>query len=108
MYSDHTPSQEVNFQYYVDMVKQKEIAWHIFVKLMEDLSFWDVNRLNNFNEILLNELSISNSDMDRSKYLNGILMTKFKESIQTTDENTNVEMLEKKDISIEHSPFSLL
>ena len=38
MYSNHTTSQEVNFQYYVDMVKQKEIAWHVFVKLNEDFT----------------------------------------------------------------------
>ena len=108
MYSNHTTSQEVNFQYYVDMVKQKEIAWHVFVKLMEDLSFWDVNRLKNFNAILLNELSISNSDMDRLKYLNGILMTKFKDSIQTTDENTNAEKMSEKKDSIEDYQISTL
>ena len=77
-------SQDFNYQYYVDtvkLVKQKEIPWHVFAKLMQELSYSDVNRLKYLNAILLNELSISKSDMDRLKYLNMILMTKLKESI---------------------------
>ena len=79
MGSKYTASQEVNFQFYF---KQKEITWHGFVKLMEDLSYSDVNRLKYLNAILLTELTVSNSDMDRLRYLNVILMNKFKESIQ--------------------------
>ena len=96
MGSKYTASQKVNFQFYFNLVKQKEIAWHGFVKLMEDLSYSDVNRLKYLNAILLTELTVSNSDMDRLRYLNVILMNKFKESIQTSDdfemsENTNLE-----------------
>ena len=52
MASKHT-SQNFKFQYYVDMAKQKEIPWHVFVNLMEDLSYSDVNRLKYLNAILL-------------------------------------------------------
>ena len=90
MTSNHT-SQDFDFQYYVDMVKQNEIAWHVFEKLMKDSSYSDVNRLKYFNAILLNELSISKSDMDRLKYLNVILMGKFKDCIQI-DNDTNLEI----------------
>ena len=68
----HT-SQNFKFQYYVDMVKQKEMAWHVFVNLMEDLSYTDVNRLKYLNAILLTELTVSFSDLERLKYLNEIL-----------------------------------
>ena len=97
MASNHT-SQDFDFQYYVDMVKQNEIAWHVFEKLMKDSSYSDVNRLKYFNAILLNELSISKSDMDRLKYLNVILMTKLKESIQTgndVEKSKNDELQDK-------------
>ena len=50
------PSHDFNFQYYVDRVKQKEMHWHVFVKLMEDLSYSDMNRLKYLNTILLIEL----------------------------------------------------
>ena len=76
MASRHT-SQDFNFQYYVDRVKQKEMHWHVFVKLMEDLSYSDVNRLKYLNAILLTELTVSYSVMDQLKYLNVILMGKF-------------------------------
>ena len=78
-----------NFQYFVDMVKQNKIPWHVFVTLMKDLSYSDVNRLKYLNAILLTELTVSYSDMDRLKYLNVILMNKFKDAIQTED---NVEL----------------
>ena len=77
-------SQDFNFQYYVNTVKEKEIPWHVFVKLLEDFSYSDVNRLKHLNEILLTELTGSYSDMDRLKYLNLILMAKFKDFIQVT------------------------
>ena len=75
-------SKNFKFQYYVDMAKQKEIPWHVFENLMEDLSHSDLNRLKYLNAILLTELTVSYSDMDRMKYLNMILMTKFKDSLQ--------------------------
>ena len=48
-----------------DMVKQKKIPWHVFVTLMEDLSYSDVNRLKYLNAILLTELTISYTVMDQ-------------------------------------------
>ena len=96
MASRHT-SQDFNFQYYVDRVKQKEMHWHVFVKLMEDLLYSDVKRLKYLNAILLTELTVSYSVMDQLKYLNVILMGKFKDFIQIDDVievsgNTNLEV----------------
>ena len=96
MASRHT-SQDFNFQYYVDRVKQKEMHWHVFVKLVEDLSYLDVKRLKYLNAILLTELTVSYSVMDQLKYLNVILMGKFKDFIQIDDvievsRNTNLEV----------------
>ena len=91
------PSHDCNFQYFLDLVKEKKMTWHVFVKLMEDLSYVDVNRLKYLNATLLTELTVSYSDMDRMKYLNVILMDKFKDFIQIGDdievsENTNFEV----------------
>ena len=83
-------NQDSNIQYYVNTVKQKKIHWDVFVKLMEDLSHSDMNKLKVLNEILLNELTISNTEMDGLKYLNVILMTKFKDSIQLEDDNVEI------------------
>ena len=90
-------NQGFNFQYYVNSVKEKEIPWHVFEKLMEDFSYSDVNRLKCLNAILLTELTISNSDMDRLKYLNVILMAKLKDSIQieTKENNPHLEHYQK-------------
>ena len=98
MASRHT-SQDFNFQYYIDRVKQKEMHWHVFVKLMEDLSYSDVNRLKYLNAILLIELTDSYSDMDRLKYLNVILMNKFKDFIQMED---NIEVSENDNLEVHH------
>ena len=97
MASKHT-SQNFKFQYYVDMAKQKEISWHFFVNLMEDLSYSDVNRLKYLNTILLTELTVSYSDMDRLKYLNVILMTKFKDLFQL---NNSTEVGENKNLDVD-------
>ena len=91
------PSHDCNFQYFLDLVKEKKMTWRVFVKLMEDLSYVDVNRLKYLNATLLTELTVSYSDMDRMKYLNVILIGKFKDFIQIDDdievsENTNLEV----------------
>ena len=65
-------AQHLNFQYYVDKVKQKKIPWSVFMKLMEDLSYSDVNRLKYLNAILLTEVTVSYSDIERLKYLSVI------------------------------------
>ena len=100
-----------NFQYYVDMVKQKKIPWSVFLTLMEDLSYSDVNRLKYLNAILLTEVTVSYSDIERLKYLSVILMAKFKDFIQIEDdveisENENlevdVEISENENLEVNH------
>ena len=81
------------------MVKQKEIAWHVFVKLMEDFSYSDVNRLKYLNEILLTELTPTYSDIDRLKYLSIILITKFKDSIEMR-ENGQLDISQSFDYAL--------
>ena len=49
-------SEEINFQPYIDTVKNGKIPWNIFVKTMEDLSYTDINRLKCLNAVLLMEL----------------------------------------------------
>ena len=61
---------------------------------MQDLSYSDKGRLRNFNAILFNELAIDYSDMDKLKFLNLILLTEFKKSIQ---KECNFEMTINKD-----------
>ena len=68
-------SEEINFQHYVEAVKNKEMTWNIFLDFIKDLSYSDINRLKIFNAILLMELTIDYSDLDRLKYLNVILLT---------------------------------
>ena len=52
-------SQNFKFQYYIDMAKQKKIHWNVFVNLMEDLSYSNIDRLKYLNAILLVELTNS-------------------------------------------------
>ena len=100
-------SEEINFQHYVDAVKQKRMDWNIFIDLMQDLSYSDKGRLRNFNAILLNELTIDFSDMDKLKYLNVILLTEFKKDIQ---KEHNFEMTQEEDFekSVESNGDELL
>ena len=42
-------SQNFKFQYYIDMAKQKKIHWNVFVNLMEDLSYSNIDRLKYLN-----------------------------------------------------------
>ena len=44
--------------------------WNIFIDLMQDLSYSDKSRLRKLNAIILNELTMDCSDMDKLKYLN--------------------------------------
>ena len=60
-------SKEINFQHYVDLVKQHKFPWNIFIDVMQDLSYSDVNMLRNLNTILLKELTMDYSEMDRLK-----------------------------------------
>ena len=70
-------SEEINFQHYVDSVKQKKLNWNLFTDFMQDLSYSDKGRLRILNAILLNELTMDYSDMDKLKYLNVILLREF-------------------------------
>ena len=72
----------INFQQYVDGVKEKKHSWKFFVSVMQDLTYHNIHRLKNLNNILLTELTLNYSDIDKLKYLNGILMIQFKNLIQ--------------------------
>ena len=66
-------SEEINFQTYVDLVKQKTITWHVFENLLKGLAYSSIPRLKLLNAILLIELTTDYSDIDRLKYLNNLL-----------------------------------
>ena len=36
-------SEEINFQLYVDLVKQNKLQWNIFINFMQDLSYTDID-----------------------------------------------------------------
>ena len=98
-------SEDIDFQHYIDAVKQKNIAWNIFIDLMQDLSYRNMNRLRILNAILLTELTTNYSDMDKSKYLNILLLTEFKNHIQrehkveaTTNEDSEKSEESKVDL----------
>ena len=60
-------SEEIDFYQYVDGVKQRKLSWKLFIALMQDLSYKDINRLRKLNAILLTELTINYSDLDKFK-----------------------------------------
>ena len=62
-------SEEINFQPYLDSVKQRKIPWNMFEKFMKDLtSYMNCERLKKLNDILLTELTIYYSDLDRLSF----------------------------------------
>ena len=65
-------SEEINFQQYVDSVKQKQIPRNIFINLLQDISNSDADRLRKLNAILLTELTLKHSNTEKLKYLNDI------------------------------------
>ena len=75
-------SDEINFQQYVDGVKERKLSWQFFIAVMQDLSYSDIKRLRIVNAILMTELTMNYSDMDKQKYLNEILLIQFKNHIQ--------------------------
>ena len=92
-------SEEINFQQYVDSVKQKQIPWNIFINLLQDISNSDADRLRKLNAILLTELTLNHSDTEKLKYLNDILLSQFKNYIENTSyiettENENLEEIQ--------------
>ena len=74
-------SEAINFQHYIDALKQKKIHWHIFIDLIQDFSYSDLKRLRILNAILLTELTMDYSDIDKLKYLNVLLLSEFKKHI---------------------------
>ena len=101
-------SEEINFQPYIDSVKQRKIPWNIFEKFMKDFTnYLDSNMLKKLNAILLMELTMNYSDLDRLKYLNIILLASLKNSIESKDiiENTESENENLEDF-INHSSDS--
>ena len=90
-------SEEINFQLYVDGVKQKTLSWKFFSHLMQDLSYSDIYRLRKLNAILLAELTMnySYSDLEKLKYLNGILLIQLKNYILEMAENDHFEELQE-------------
>ena len=64
-------SEGIDFQPYIDSVKQRKIPWNMFEKFMKDLTtYLDCERLKKLNAILLMELTMNYSDLHRLKYLN--------------------------------------
>ena len=80
-------SEEIDFQSYIDSVKQKSTTWHIFENLMKDLAYSSIPRLTLLNAILLIELTKNDSYLDRLKYHNSLLMAEFKEFIERKEDN---------------------
>ena len=78
-------SEEINFQTYVESAKQRKTPWNIFENFMKDLTYSSLHSLNQLSEILLIELTIDYSDIDRLKYLNSLLLREFKEFIERED-----------------------
>ena len=100
--SMNSPSEEIDFQNYVDSVKQKKTPWNIFESLIKDFIYSDIKRLKLINAILLTELTPSNSDIDRLKYLNVILLAEFKDFIERENDFEN-EYLDEPQILMDHN-----
>ena len=83
-------SEEIDFYQYVDGVKQRKLSWKLFIALMQDLSYKNINRLRKLNAIILTELTMNYSDLDKFKYLNEILMIQFKNFIEREDANFKI------------------
>ena len=78
--------EEINFQHYVDGVKENKISWNFFVDLIQDFCYSDIKRLRKLNAIMLMELTMNYSDIEKMKYLNGISLIQLKNYIQTKQE----------------------
>ena len=74
-------SREINFQLYVESVKQRKISWNVFENLMKDFSYSDICKLKDLNAILFAELTPNHSNSDKFRYLNSIFLTEFKKII---------------------------
>ena len=98
---------DINFQTYVNEVTDGKIRWNIFVNLMKDLSYSDIDRLKKLNTTLLTELTINFSPMDRLKYLNEILLRELKNLIQKVEEHIDEPLFTiDHDLNEKHRGFS--
>ena len=95
MATSKNKSEEINFQTYINEVTDGKIRWNIFLNLMKDLSYSDIDRLKKLNTILLTELTINFSDMDRLKYLNEILLKELKNFIQNLEKSKHLLLSEE-------------
>ena len=48
-------SEEINFQFFVDGVKEKKMSWNFFIDTMQEQSYSDIKKLRLLNAILLTE-----------------------------------------------------
>ena len=87
-------SEEINFQLYVESVKQRKISWNVFANLMKDFSHSDICKLKDLNAILFAELTPNHSNSDKFRYLNSIFLSEFKTIIQKQDGDFENESLE--------------
>ena len=87
-------STEINFQLYVESVKQRKISWNVFANLMKDFSHSDICKLKDLNAILFAELTPNHSNSDKFRYLNSIFLSEFKKIIQKQDGDFENESLE--------------
>ena len=95
-------SEEIDFQNYVNSVKEKKTPWNIFESMMKYFIHSDVKRLKLINAILLTELTPNCSDIDRLKYLNVILLAEFKDFIERENDFEN-EYLDEPQILMDHN-----
>ena len=115
-------SEEINFQSYIDSVKQWKTPWKIFENFMKDLTYSNFDKLSQLNTILLTELTRNFSDLEKSKFLNSMLLTELKYSIEskakfeiveneipisptTVEQDFNIVTTEKES---EHSKISII
>ena len=82
--------EKVNFQTYIELLKQQKMTWNAFETVIKDLSYSDISKLKHLNAILVTELTANFSDIDRSRYLNSILLTEFKEFTYREGEYPNI------------------
>ena len=87
-------SEKINFQLYVESVKQRKISWNVFANLMKDFSHSDICKLKDLNAILFAELTPNHSNSDKFRYLNSIFLSEFKTIIQKQDGDFENESLE--------------
>ena len=106
---------EINFQSYIDAVKDHKIVWDIFVNLMKDLSHKNISKLKQLNEILLNELKISIQEKRRYNQFDDIplhnieydmeIVEHIKQDNENFNENNDENFTENFKFSDENSEY---